>query len=332
MTKKIVLCGCLSLLVLCSISGCLIGSQENSEFEKIDPIPLEETIPQLDIKAAVTESKKIIEVTEFSSKQIQSETPRQSTSSTETSAIADDPESNGKTILWEAPNGELFYKEDAVSDGSLLTFDQAVYRPSTGVFYDSLTNPELFDPETHEFLGDLIEYDESDWCCVHTGDTINGYTVECAKISFNIDDEAYFKANTITFQEDVILTGYLMYCSYDEPTTITTGDFIMIPDESFQGMPRVNIYPLSAVVSGQSWENPDEFVLPAYYTDAPMIPLGNLYRDYAENEELKALIGDGTESKKIRAEVTISHLDLCFADMMGDSWTSGKIVGVKEIQ
>ncbi len=331
MIKK-VMCGCLSLLVLCSTSGCSTGSQEICEVEKIDPIPYEEMTPDFDTKAAATINGKIVEITEFAPKQTQSETLRQSTTPTETFAAANNPESDQKTVLWEAPNGELFYKEDAVAEGSAVEFDRAIYRPSTGIFYDSFTNPELFDPKTHEFLGDMVTYDESDWRCIQTGDTINGYTVECAKISFDIDEEAYFKWNEIAFQEDVILTGYLMYFSYDEPTTIIAGDFVMIPDESFQEMPRVNIYPFSKIVDGKAWENSEKFVPPAYYNDAPVIPLGNLYRDYDENEELKALVGDGTESKKIKAKVTIGHLDLCFADSMGEAWTSGKIVSVKEIK
>lgn len=314
MNKKRLLPGCLVLSALCLTAGCAGKLPESESF--------------------VSETDNAASLTETTSKTVEpvshSESAEQSTLPTETTAA--DPESEQKTVLWEAPNGELFYKEDAFPDGSLLAFDQAVYRPSTGVFYDSFTNPELFDPETHEFLGDLIEYDESDWRCIQTGDTINGYTVEYAEISFNIDEEAYFKWNEIIFREDVILTGYLMYFSYDEPTAIIAGDFVMIPDESFQGMPRVNLYPFRKIIDGKTWENPEEFVPPAYYNDAPVIPLGNLYWDYAENEELKALVGDGTESKKIKAEVTIGHLSLCFADMMGEAWTSGKIVSVKVIE
>lgn len=316
MDKKRLLTGCLALSALCLIAGCAGKPQES------EPIPTEG-----EAFVSETDSAPLTETTEPVS---HSESAEQSTLPTETTTAV--PESEQKTVLWEAPNGELFYKEDAFPDGSLLAFDQAVYRPSTGVFYDSFTNPELFDPETHEFLGDLIEYDESDWRCIQTGDTINGYTVERAQISFDVDEEAYFKANKIIFREDVILTGYLMYFSYDEPTAIIAGDFVMIPDESFQGMPRVNLYPFRKIIDGKTWENPEEFVPPAYYNDAPVIPLGNLYRDYAENEELKALVGDGTESKKIKAEVTIGHLDLCFADMMDEAWTSGKIVSVKEIE
>lgn len=316
MDKKRLLTGCLALSALCLTAGCA-GKPRESE-----PIPTEG-----EAFVSETDSAPLTETTEPVS---HSESAEQSASPTETTAAV--PKSEQKTVLWEAPNGELFYKEDAFPDGSLLAFDQAVCRPSTGVFYDSFTNPELFDPETHEFLGDLIEYDESDWRCVHTGDTINGYTVERAEISFNIDEEAYFKANEIIFREDVILTGYLMYCAYDRPVDVSRGDFFMIPDESFRGMPIVKFYPFSKTVVGKKWENPEEFVPPAYYTDAPVFRLGNLYWDYDENEELKALVGDGTESKKIRAEVTIGQFSLCFADMMGEAWTSGKIVSVKEIE
>ena len=320
MTKKLALCGFLLGILFCSV-GCSIKSEEQIEPVKSGSVLCEETTAVSDTEETAISSEKIIETT--------SQTPQQSVSSAENSAA----ESDSDTVIWEAPNGELFYKKDAVQNGSILEFDKAIYRPSTGVFYDSFTNPELFDTETYDFLGELVEYDESDWRCIQTGDTVNGYTVERAEISFNIiEEEAYFKANTITFQEDVILTGYLMYFSYDEPTTIIAGDFVMIPDESFQGMPRVNIYPFRKIIDGKIWENPDEFVPPAYYTDAPVISLGNLYRDYDENEELRALVGDGTESRKIRAEITINNLSLCFADMMGDSWTSGKIVNVREIK
>lgn len=326
MDKKRLLTGCLALSALCLIAGCA-GKPRESE-----PIPTEG-----EAFVSETDSAPLTETTEPVS---HSESAEQSAPPTETTAAV--PESDQKTVLWEAPNGELFYKEDAFPDGSLLAFDQAVYRPSTGVFYDSFTNPELFDPETHEFLGDLIEYDEIDWRCVHTGDTIKGYRVKKAETLFNINDNGYLKedgyiplSNSIVFEDDITLTGYLSYYPDDESLYIQGGDLFFLPDQSYEGMPLVNYYPYCNVKSGKKYfDDEDEIPLPVFYSDSISISVGNLFNDYADSTTLKQIIEDDEKMKRTRVEITLGELSLMFHDMDMRIYgsASGKIVSVKEIE
>lgn len=318
MTKKLALCGFLLAILFCSV-GCSIKSGEQLKPVKSGSASYEEV-------AAIT-SEKIVETT--------SQMPQQSVSSAENSA-----ESDSDTVIWEAPNGELFYKKDAVQNGSILEFDKAIYRPSTGVFYDSFTNPELFDAETYDFLGKLIEYDESDWRCIQTGNTVNGYRVKKAETLFNINDDAYLReggyiplGNSIVFEDDITLTGYLTYYSYDDPTFIRKGDLYFLPDESYAGMPIVNFYPYSSSISGESFVElvePEKVTFPIIYSDSLSIWVGNLFADYADNATLKQMIEDNEKrSDLIRVEITLEELSLTFHDMMIWVGTSAKIVNVQ---
>ena len=330
MTKKLALCGFLLGILFCSV-GCSIKSEEQPEPVKSSSASYEEVAAVSDTEATVTTSEKIIETT--------SQTPQQSVSSAENSA----DESDLDTVIWEAPNGELFYKKDAVQNGSILEFDKAIYRPSTGVFYDSFTNPELFDTETYDFLGELVEYDESDWRCIQTGDTVNGYRVKKAETLFNINDDAYLRedgyiplGNSIVFEDDITLTGYLTYYSYDDPTFIRKGDLYFLPDESYAGMPLVNFYPYSSSISGESFVEfvePEKVTFPIIYSDSLSIWVGNLFTDYADNATLKQMIEDNEKrSDLIRVEITLEELSLTFHDMMIWVGTSAKIVNVREIK
>lgn len=327
MNKKRLLPGCLVLAALCLIAGCAGKPQES------EPIPTEG-----EAFVSETDSAPLTETTEPVS---HSESAEQSASPTETTA-ADIPESEQKTVLWEAPNGELFYKEDAVPEGSVLAIEKALYRPSTGAFYDSFINPELFDPETYDFLGELIEYDESDWRCIQTGDAINGYRIKKAETLFNINDNGYLRedgyiplSNSIVFEDNITLTGYLSYYPDDDPIFIQRGDLSFIPDQSYTGMPLVNYYPYCNVKSGKKYfDDEDEILLPVFYSDSISISVGNLFTDYANSATLKKIIEDDEKMMRIRVEITLGELSLMFHDMDMRIYgsMSGKIVSVKEIE
>lgn len=335
MNKKRLLPGCLVLSVLCLISGCAGKPLESESVLTAS----ESFVSETDSVASLIETTS--ETVEPVSRSDRSESAEPSTSPTETT-VAEVPESEQKTVLWEAPNGELFYKEDAFPDGSLLAFDRAVYRPSTGVFYDSFTNPELFNLETYDFLGELIEYDESDWHCIQSGDTIKGYRVKKAKTLFNINDNGYLKedgyiplSNSIVFEDDITLTGYLSYYPDDESLYIQGGDLFFLPDQSYEGMPLVNYYPYCNVKSGKKYfDDEDEIPLPVFYSDSISISVGNLFNDYADSTTLKQIIEDDEKMKRTRVEITLGELSLMFHDMDMRIYgsASGKIVSVKEIE
>lgn len=241
-----------------------------------------------------------------------------------------------KSLIWSAPNGEMFYKEDASSFyGELMYFDKAIYRPSTGVYYDSYSNPEMFDEETCDFLGEPIEYDENDYLYVKSGVKICGYTVENAETIFNIKDKAYRKesgivplSNTIQFKDNITLSGYLWCVTEDEPTLFQKGDIYFAADSSYINMPLVNFYPTCGIIDGKNGLDKDSIVGPVIFDDSLTIDLGNLFRHYKDNESINHLIGDATSEKMLKVEITIENLELIFHDRMIGVGCSGHILEI----
>lgn len=334
--------------VLALIGSCVPALEQNSETAQTAP-----AVRQSDEAETPAAENATSAATPAVSESSRSETSKQSEPLTETSAEASASESgqsehdtNTKTVLWKAPNGEVFYKEDTIQGNSYLILKKALYRPSTGVYYDTLANPDLFDEETYEFLGELLRFDGSDDRCVQSGDTINGYKIKTAEMLFDTANEWLRDENgvrpfhcEIGFEDDVTLTGYLLYYAYDDPTFIMKGDFDFYPDGSNQGMPWVSVRPWTEELeknraSGWSAERIEELFSPRMYSDLQLVYLGNLFRDYPEREDLKELVGDQSESQFWKVEVTIKGLyyssggEGAFTEGLG----SGRIVRAQKIE
>lgn len=313
------------LAALCFAAGCSDGAAEDG-------------------KTVLAEGSAVGEMTEESTVASESEKNEKTVSFTSAGTTARTSETSEsaeeKITLWRAPNGEAF-EIDSDRDTSLgVVFDKALYRPSTGTFYEPSADPGLFD-ENGMFLGEPIMFDESDFRCVRSGDKINGYTVERAETTFYPDakNEAFYDENgllphvmSIRFGNDVTLTGYLLYCAYDDPTLIFDGDFFMIPDASFRGFPCLNFFYWFRR-EGRIEAFPQEDLREPWivsYNDSYVIHLGNFYRDYAEREDLSALIGDRSQSRAWRTAVTIKELSVSAGSVLSYEFCGGRIVRVGE--
>lgn len=331
MRKRSVFFGGLLSLTLCLAAGCSGETAEGGEAVPEESVPIGETTVKI---APFSESEENEEsAPETSADSRSAETASQTPPASESAET--------EIVLWNAPNGEIFSmdRDKDVSYG--ITFDKALYRPSTGVFYEYSSDSEWFDQESGMFTGELIEFDESDFRCVRSGDKINGYTVETAETKFYPEDksENYADENgflpahaEIRFRDDVTLTGYLIYCAYDEPTQIQNGDFFMIPDASAKGFPRLNFFYWShneeRIEARPQKDRQEPWI--GYYGDYYVILLGNFYRDYAEREDLSALIGDRSESHAWRTAVTIENLSVSAGAAISYEICGGRIVRVGE--
>ncbi len=314
------------MLTLCLAVGCSGETAESGEPVSEESVPVGEIAVE---NASLSESGKSGEsVPETSAASESTETAFQAPPASESE--------DEKVVLWSAPNGEIFSmdRDKDVSYG--ITFDKVLYRPSTGAFYEYTPDSEWFDRESGMFTGEPIEFDESDFRCIHSGETVNGYTVD-VETSFYPDDRDLARlpgphAMEITFRDNVTLTGYLLYCAYDEPTQIGNGDFFMIADNSAEGLPVLNFFywvhgdgriePRSQANRREPWIG--------CYKDYYTILLGNFYQDYAEREDLKALIGDLSSSRAWRASVTIERLTIDATSASSLEGCFGRIVRVEE--
>lgn len=344
MRKRSAFFGGLLLLTLCLAAGCSGETAESVETVSEESASVGEITVENASFSESGEGGESVSETPAASESTETAFPIPAASQSMETAFQAPPASESedeKVVLWSAPNGEIFSmdRDKDVSYG--ITFDKVLYRPSTGVFYEYSSDSEWFDRESGTFTGELIEFDESDFRCVKSGDQINGYTVEIAETTFYPEekDEHFFDENgvlpthaEIRFRDDVTLTGYLLYCAYDEVTAVSDGDFFMIPDASAKGFPRLNLFywfhSQERIEAYPQKDKQEPWI--GYYGDYYVIRLGNFYRDYAEREDLSALIGDRSESHAWRTSVTIENLSVYAAAVVSAEGCNGWIVRVGE--
>ena len=253
---------------------------------------------------------------------------------------------NASTPIWSNLRGGNLYSDEGTivrEEEYGIQFDKAVYIPSEGIYYDNVTNPELFrlsddsreDEIYYDFIGDCIEYSEEDLEVVEAGDKINGYTVEKAELVFSKKLNR-FCYSSIEFKGNITLTGWLYMHDYDEPVLISKGDLTFMPDESYNNMPLI---PFRSIYNSFSARSVSSHGFPAVYADTPAILLGNLYTDYADSAKdcgLLDVLGGSTETARKRVEITISNYGIVESDTAVGGGpvgiSDGKIVSVNEIE
>lgn len=268
------------------------------------------------------------------------------TTAVNTTAKTTTAATNASTPIWSNLRGGNLYSDEGTivrAEENGIKFDKAVYIPSEGIYYDNVTNPELFrlsddsreDEIYYDFIGDCIEYSEDDFEVVEAGDKINGYTVKKAELVFSKELNR-FCYSSIEFKGNITLTGWLYLHDYDEPVLISKGDLTFMPDESYNNMPLI---PFRSIYNSFSARSVSSHGFPAVYADTPAILLGNLYTDYADSAKdfgLLDVLGGSTETARKRVEITISNYGIVESDtaVSGGPFgiSAGKIVSVKEVE
>ncbi len=250
------------------------------------------------------------------------------TSTTTVETTAAEP----KTLLGRLPNGMELYKEDAVRvDEYSAVYDFAFAYPSSGIFYEEGTSPNLFDSESFVYLGTKCHMpDEA--AVVRAGDTMGNAEIESAEFGVFIygegDDISVMPShNTVTLKGEHTFTGYL-YFYYDEDYGIDSGDIMFLPDFCYEGMPMVS---LSGGLGGHTYfSGTCDFAGVigglSVYSDAPNFRLGNLFDDYADNASLNNFVDGGRAFCQKYATVTLKNIRLEYSDQFGNGRCKAEIV------
>ncbi len=264
------------------------------------------------------------------------------TTTAETTTTAEEtaaPDNEGKTLVWTAPDGTEVYAEDASNKTEYyLEYDLAFARPATGTYYDSITDPGLFDAENYEYSGEYVT--PEGYKPVRAGDSFGGHTINSVHsiISIYNDEEgnliAYPMSNTIEITEDVTLTGTIRFFR-DDQYAVTAGDIFFFPDSSYKDMPHPEL-------SDRGTQGiPDFFLLNDYselgegislFTDSPRFRCGNLYENYADNAEVNTAVDGGQESCSKKVRITFSGMLIEWSDQFGVSFSNGVIKNIEVIE
>lgn len=248
------------------------------------------------------------------------------------------PDQN-KTLLCNGLDGEPIYQEDenkTTSNEYIHIFDFAFYRESTGTYYDSEANPELFDVATYVYSGDYVTATESDYKRVKAGDKIGGLTVKTAMTYIEMygSEEATIAINSINFDGEIQLTGTLRFF-YDEMYTVASGDMEFVPDASYKGMPYAGFPTYEGAKFGtisMVFDDENKYLGgSAIYTDAIPFRLGNYFEKYSDMASVRDIVGgaDKFVSKKVR--ITLSNVRLNTSIQMSSLNTTADIVAVEAL-
>lgn len=245
---------------------------------------------------------------------------------------ADNGENSGKTVIAVFANGDTYFLEDGkLNEWDMTEFDSAELRLSTGMYYDSETNPELFEPDEFTYNGETAPMGEL--VNVKAGDTFGPLTVSSANTMFmdqGVGDYVPFDSE-VSFTGEITLTGIVSYY-FDEQYTISSGDIIFVPDVSYKGLPMsfdlcaaLGIYGEEFVVtygtysfdSVGDWENTYYGGGICAYSDAPAFRAGNLTENYSDRTDLYEFFDGGNANCSKKAEITLTDVSLSYSDQFG---------------
>jgi len=202
------------------------------------------------------------------------------------------------------------YKHDDMYYGSYEDYTYA--RKPTGVSFNSVDNPDFYDPETMELKVDYPEVNPIEK--VKLGDKFGTLTATNTQFYFqrgiggdnNIWQEC---ASIIDYEGDITLKGYVFTATVSEGYD-TKGDIFFIPDSDLvKDIPfpvrYYNYNPCFYQI------NDGDFVI---YTDSPYMTLGSLLDEAYAKIDLSAIPDDGTAKY---AEITLNGLHFMANDQTG---------------
>lgn len=248
------------------------------------------------------------------------------------------PDGN-KTLLKEFPDGTLLYLEDAaeVKDGFAF-FDIAFIRPSSGISYNTDSNPELFNKATGLFEGDKVRKNGfmpvTAGCRIasRTPGNINMLEVDEARYTFCLgEDGAEPAANYVKFSGEVSLSGVLVYYARGDDRLTEAGDVEFIPDSSYLDMPLVS--PDNEYGTAYVLNEAGEFICDrnyGMYSDAPRLRLGN-YSDLVQRlPQLEKILEGGEDYCVKQVKVALTDIVLEWSSGFSDGRCTAELTEVEQ--
>lgn len=260
-------------------------------------------------------------------------------------------------MLLSTFDGHGIYREDCtLNDFGQFSAPYAYARLSTGMYFDSDTNPELFAPDEFEYSGSYAE--TGPLVRLEAGSEFGNIKIASAATTimapwdeavqdFNPDAENGFEVMTadVTIDGDITLTG-MARLYYDEFYTVASGDIVFVPDSSYAGLPLMidisgnfdtNNGTLNFDEKGGTEED-GGFFDPTYggglcvYSDAPIFRIGNLNQNYSDRPEIFEFFNGGSANCTKKVEITLTNVTLGWNNNFGASFAcTGVIKDIKAI-
>jgi len=266
------------------------------------------TIIAFILALALTACDKTATSPETSSPTTPPPTDTTSSAGSETSAISDTEEINEKIILDFYGIKVDISEYEKSENGFYGSFDDYTFaRKPTGVCFNSVDNPDFYDPETMELK---VDYPDSNPIeKVKVGDKFGSLTVKETEFNFqggvNSDKSSWNEyGSIIAYEGNITLKGYISAAATSDTLYITVGDIFFQPDsDSLKDIP----IPVCSD-SNSSWfkQLNDDLII---YTDCFAIRLGSLLDEKYAKSDLSVIPADGT-AKYVEVTLTDLYFDI----------------------
>ena len=283
-------------------------------------------------------------------------TTEAATAAPETTTEAQTVDNSGKKTIYSTFDGQEFYREDCeVNEWKQLSVPYAYARLSTGMYFDSEKNPDLFTPDEFSYTGERAQ--TGSLVRLEKGSQVGSLTVSSASTmiaapwdeavgDINPEADSGFELATedVAFTGDITLTG-MARLYYDEFYTVASGDIVFVPDNCYAGLPLM--IDLSTADQNNGTLNFDEkggteenggYWDPTYggglcvYSDAPIFRLGNLTENYSDRPEIFEFFDGGNANCTKKVEITLTDVTLGWNNNFGASFACmAKIKDIKAI-
>ena len=273
-----------------------------------------------------------------------------------TEAALTTADSTGKKVIFTDYQGNAICREDCeVNEWGQLSVPYTYAYLSSGMYFDSEKNPDLFTPDEFSYSGERAE--AGDLLRFETGTTVGSYKVASASTAISppwddrlgdlnpdADSGFYIASSEINFDGDMTFTGTARLY-YDELYTVMSGDLVFIPDSCYAGLPMAT--DISARGEYNGTLNFDEkggtdedggYFNPTYggglcvYSDAPLFHIGNLNTDYSDRADLHEFFNGGSANCTKKVEITLTNVHIEWNSNFGSAYSCrATIKDIKEI-
>jgi outer membrane murein-binding lipoprotein Lpp len=259
-------------------------------------------------------------------------------------------DSTGKTVIFTDFQGNAICREDCdVNDWGQLTVPYAYAYLSSGMYFDSEKNPDLFTPDEFSYTGERAG--TGALLRLEAGMNVGGVTIASASTTLSSPwDDAVGDVNPnaesgftlsgvhIDLDGEVTLTGTARLY-YDELYAVSSGDIVFIPDSCYAGLP------IAADITNPDAKNGtlnfDEkggstddggYADPTYggglcvYSDAPLIHAGNLMQDYSDRADLYEFFDGAAANCTKQVEITLTNVHIEWNDNFGAAYGCSAVI------
>lgn len=218
-------------------------------------------------------------------------------------------------------NGYEVYEEDVTENGSgEIVCDFTFVYPSSGLYVEKSEEPQLFDDKHCRYIGKSTP--KGGYTTVRAGDVIGKARIKSAHTVIS-----RFYGNTVQYSSCIALEGEYTFTGLlsFNPLGQNEEDIFFRPDSSYRDMPLPTCENFEE--SGTAGYNAEGEII--CYSETPVFVLGNYSESYADNGEIKKILGDGTKAVDKRVKITLKDLEIG-SDIHSFGYAKAEIINIGE--